>query len=86
MCADISEFHVKNMTAVTEIDFKVSYCVVLYCSVHHFKASYYRPGRAFRAAGSGGSLNSLTTAREGGEELRTGRLYPSGGIPDTPLC
>jgi len=75
------------MTAVTEIDFKVSYCVVLYCSVHHFKASYYRPGRAFRAAGSGGSLNSLTTAREGGEELqvRTGRLYLSGGIPDTPL-
>ena len=33
------------------MDFKVSYCVVLYYSVHQFKASHYRPGQAFRAAG-----------------------------------
>jgi hypothetical protein len=41
-----------NVAAMTEIDFKVSYCVVLYYSVHQFKASLYRPGQAFRAAGS----------------------------------
>ena len=25
---DISEFHAKNVTSMTEIDFKISYCVV----------------------------------------------------------
>ena len=41
----------KNVKAMTEIDFKVSYCVVLHYSVHQFKAFHYGPGQAFRAAG-----------------------------------